>query len=200
MSSPAAKRFAVARTRAAILHNVAGDRRLRPQNISEREALCHAHLAAMAAAWNGYVVNVTRDYGSATATPMDIRYSAKHILVTTLLDRALKKFNTPNDENTREILTLYTGYDPINDWTWPERGFGGVQVRERLNEIFKVRHSFAHGYPIPPLTWTQSKSGSVILTKTASQMAEAFFANLVRRTDEGLRGHMKRIHGIDPWK
>jgi hypothetical protein len=200
MPSPAAKRFTAARSRATILHSAAGDPRLRPQNLGEREALCHAHLAAMAAAWNAYIVNVARDYGPATAAPMDIRYSANHSLMTSLLDRALKKFNTPNSENTREILTLYTGYDPINDWTWPERGFSGVQVRERLNEIFKVRHSFAHGFPIPALPWTQSAHGSVVLTKTASRMAEAFFANLVRRTDDGLRGHMRRVHGIDPWK
>jgi len=182
-----------------VLHDVAGDRRLRPQNDSEREALCHAHLAAVAAAWNGYIVNLTRDYVPATAKPMDVPYSANHTLVTTLLDRALRKFNTPNAENTRELLTLYTGYDPINDWIWPERGLGGVQVRARLNEIFKVRHSFAHGYPIPALTWTQSSSGKVMLTKTASRMSEAFFANLVRRTDRGLRSYIKTIHGIDPW-
>jgi hypothetical protein len=199
MPSPAAKRFETARSRAAVLHHAAGDRRLSPQNYTERESLCHAHLAAVAAAWNGYIVGLTRDHVPATARPLDVPYSAKHTLLSVLLERALRKFNTPNTENTREILTLYTGYDPINDWIWPERGLGGVQVRERLNEIFKVRHSFAHGFPLPTLTWTQSTKGKVMLTKAASQMAEAFFANLVRRTDRGLRNHIRSIHGSDPW-
>jgi hypothetical protein len=120
-------------------------------------------------------------------------------LVNALLERAIKKFNTPNAENTREVLTLYTGYDPINDWVWPARQLNGPQVRERLNEIFKVRHSFAHGFPIPPLAWTQLSNGKVLLTKGASEMAELFFANLVRRTDDGLRNHITAIHGLDPW-
>lgn len=197
--SPASIKFDLAQKRALILYRVAGDKRLRPQSLDEREAICHAAHAAVVAAWNAYVVNLVRDFLPAVAKPTDIRFHSMHTLVGDLSDLALKKFNTPNTEKTREIFVRYTGYDPINDWIWPQRKMGGLQVRDRLNEILQVRHSFAHGFPIPAYSWTQHPSGHTALTKETVNMTSAFFSNLVRRTDKGLIKHMREVYGVATW-
>ncbi len=71
-----------------------------------------------------------------------------------------------------------------------------ISVHMKLNEILRVRHSFAHGFSIPAYSWTQSPNGRVRLTSKALSDVGAFFDHLVRVTDNGMKQHIEQTYSI----
>lgn len=67
----------------------------------------------------------------------------------------------------------------------------GTQSREFLNEILKVRHSFAHGFEIPAYQWTTTPLGKHQLNDAALHRIERFLLHLVTATDKGLSNYGK---------
>ena len=196
MASPAALNYMTAAGRIQTLREAATDKRLPPKLQDEKQVYYHAALAAYVAAWDAYINNLVRDFYDEIDSPSNSQFQAIYNLSWRATEKALERFNTPNAENTRSLLQQYTGYDPIGDWIWSRRRMVGVQVRGRLNEILQVRHSFAHGYPMPGYDWTQSKSGRVRLTSEAIRDTEAFFRNLVNATDYGMKMNIEGTFGI----
>ena len=196
MSSPAALKYITATDRIQTLRKAVTDGRLRPMSQDEIQVYYHAALAAYVAAWDAYINDLVREFYNVIADSSDSRFNAIHTIAQQAAEEALRRFNTPNSENTRRLLVQYTGYDPINDWVWPRRAMGGLQVRDRLNEILHVRHSFAHGFGMPAYDWTQSPMGRVRLTSKVIQETEAFFKNLVKVTDTGMKAHLNLTYGI----
>lgn len=196
MSSPAGSKYIIAAGRIRTLRITATDMRLRPMSHDEIQVYYHAALAAYVAAWEAYVNNLVRDFYTVIAHPFDRRFQSIYTIAQQTAKNALERFNTPNWENTRGLFVEYTGYDPIADWVWPRRGVTNLQVHERLNEILRVRHSFAHGFDMPACNWTQSPSGRVRLTGRGIQEIEAFFRNLVKATDKGMKAHILQTYGI----
>lgn len=182
--------------RIGTLRTTATDRRFRPILREEVQVYYHAALAAYVAAWNAYISNLVRDFYTIIADASNAGPQGVYAIARQAAEKALERFNTPNWENTRNLLGQYTGYDPIDDWVWHRRGMVGLEVRERLNEILQVRHSFAHGFDMPAYTWTLSPSGSIRLTSKAIQETEAFFKNLVNVTDKGMKTNIDQTYGL----
>ena len=197
MPSRAADKFEIGLERATVLYRTVGHAGLRPQQREDADAILHAALAAGCAAWNFYVPNLIRDFLTSTANPLDIQYHALHSVLTQVSEDQIYKFNTPNADNARNLLISLTGYDPFSDWIWPERGLNAIATRERLKEILKVRHSFAHGFTMPSYPWTTGPGGTALLKKDAVKMTFALFKNLVRRTDRGMRDHLLTVYSTD---
>lgn len=195
MASPAFAKYQEGVANALALRCAVTGPRLRPLSRTTAQVFLHAALATLVAAWDAYVNELVRNFFSETASPLDARYEAIHAVARESSERAGLRFNTPNWENAREFLVHCTGYDPFNDWVWPKRSMGAQAVKIRLNEILKVRHSFAHGFVIPAFPWTQSRSGRTRLTVRALADTEAFFNNLVRQTDRGMKAHIASASG-----
>lgn len=195
MPSPAAHVYRRGVQRARTLRDATVDVRLRPMSREDVQTFAHAYLASLVAVWEAYLNELGRNFYQETAHPLRIDYHAMHEVARMASERAMERFNTPNWENARNFLIAATAYDPISDWTWPRRGMGVQDVRERLNQILRVRHSFAHGFAIPSYSWTTSTSGRVRLTVEVLRETEAFFNNLVRRTDSGLQRHIQTTYG-----
>ena len=188
MPSPAASTYTTSTNRIGTLRKAATDRRLRPMSLDEIRIYYHAGLTAYVAAWNAYIKNLVRDFYDVIVDPSDPKFRAIHTIARKRAENALTRFNTPNSENTRNILVWYTGYDPINTLLWIQRG--------KLDDIVEVRHSFAHGFDMPSNIWTQSVSKSGYLTSEAVQETEEFFKDLVEDTDSGMKAHIESIYGL----
>ena len=180
------------------LRAISVEPRIRPITEHQKQIYLHSYLTGLVAAWDAYLKAVIKEYLSLTSNPLDVRYSAIYSLLNTYATTALGKFNTPNSENSRKILINATGYDPIGDWIWTAKGLTAIQTREYLNEILKVRHSFAHGFTMPAYLWTQSSTGKVRLTATAVDKVCLFLSFLVTQTDQGLQQTMITVHTINP--
>ncbi len=196
MPSPAALKYIVTVERIQTLRRTATDKRLRPMLHDEIQVYYHAALAAYVAAWNAYINNLVSEFYNLISDPSNQIFDAVYTIAQQAAENALARFNTPNWENTRNILVQYTGYDPLSDWGGSQSNMNLEQVRQRLTEILKVRHSFAHGSNMPAYNWTESPGGKVRLTSKAIQETEAFFKNLVKVTDRGMKAHIELIYGL----
>ena len=157
-------------------------------SLDEIRIYYHAGLTAYVAAWNAYIKNLVHDFYDVIADPSDPKFRAIYTIARKRAENALKRFNTPNSENTRDILVWYTGYDPINTLLWIQR--------EKLDDIVEVRHSFAHGFDMPSNTWTQSLGKRGHLTNKAIQETEDFFKNLVEVIDKGMKAYIESTYGL----
>ena len=196
MPSPAALKYKILSNTGRTLRETATDPRLHPISRSQTQVYYHSALAAFVAAWDAYINELVRNFFTTTANPLDPKFHAVHSIARDTAERALERFNTPNSENTRNLLIQNTGYDPIGNWIWSARSMSGLAVRQRLNEILRVRHSFAHGFAIPAYSWTQTPTGKVRLTAKAIDDVDAFFRHLVAVTDLGMKQHIQTIYGI----
>ena len=196
MPSPAALKYTASANRIQTLRRAATDKRLHPRSHDEIQVYYHAALTAYVAAWNAYIDNLVCDFYDVIADSANPKFDAIHTLAKGTVENALKRFNTPNWGTTRELLDQYTGYDPINDWGKSQANMNLEQVRQRLNEILRVRHSIAHGSDMPAYNWTQSPSGRVRLTSKVIQETETFFRNLVKVTDSGMKTHIESTYRL----
>ena len=100
-----------------------------------------------------------------------------------------KKFNTPNWDNTRTYLITATGYDPLPDWTWKAAKLSAADVKDFLDEVLRVRHSFAHGFSLPALSWLERTPGQQNLSAESMKRVQKLLLHIARQTDRGLAAH-----------
>ncbi len=189
--------------RADLISNQAG--RLRKKAEAQAKvALLHAALANQVAAWDAYVKALSQEYFAATANPIDIRFSAMHELLRSQLENELKRFNTPNSENSRNLLLKYAKFDPWPSWT--DIKFSGANItaslvtRSTLDEILRLRHSFAHGFSIPAFHWNTNSTGSATLDCRVLSNTRQFLNQICDKTDRAIAVHISTQHGIPhPW-
>lgn len=196
MPSSAAQAHEILAGNACQLKSIASNKRLRPLTRAICQTYYQAALAAHVAAWESYIEALITDYYSITSNPALPAYHAIHAVAKRQAEDKLKKFNTPNFDNSRQLMVETTGYDPYADWIWPARSMGVIDVQQRINEILKARHSFAHGNALPAYKWNISTSGRCRLTSKTLDMINAFFRNLVKRTDAGMKNHLQTSHRI----
>jgi hypothetical protein len=200
MPSAAAVEFRRARASAAMLIVASGARPRVHGNFPTHKVVClHAALAMFVAAWEAYLERLVREVQREIADNSQVRLSAVLSLLSRITEADVKRFNTPNVSNSRELLIMHTGYDPISDWHWSGGSLTGVQARARLDEILRIRHSFAHGFSVPTdIQWARNRNTSGTLTTMALKSVDRFLTHLVKVTDKGVSLHISLIYGQTP--
>lgn len=164
--------------------------------MTERHVLLEASVAAGVAAWDSYVKEAVRAFLQASYPPSGYGAQAAHELLVGLANDRLNRFNTPNSDNVRMLLMSVTGYDPWPDWVYARRNLNSLQMRGRLDEILKVRHSFAHGHAMPSFSWNTNRLGAVQLNTKAVSDVLAIIHILTITTDQGLTRRLRSVHGV----
>lgn len=203
MPSTAKIKFDRLISKADLLRIHAGSLR-RKSDIDAKIVFLHAALTAQVAAWDVYVKAVALEYFAATSDATNARFMAMHSLLQGRMAEAAKKLNTPNSENSRNHLLIYTGFDP---WpTWINTKFGNnllinsLMVRNRIDEIFTLRHSFAHGLSMPSHSWNTNSSGVAHLNCQIVRQTGAFISDVCQKTDNGFAQYIAIQHSIaKPW-
>ena len=169
-------------------------------NLTVRQPFYHAALASTVASWDSYLKSLIRDYYSCVIAIGDPRLTQLAIISKDIAESEMKRLNTPNFDNSRAMLFLGIGFDPIPIWSWPKQNMTWQQVNAYFNEILKVRHSFAHGFPLPPFNWTQGKNGKIYLTKSAINRVVKLFEHIAESTDKSVSTLLSQQYNIPkPW-
>ena len=178
MGSNSADKFFAISEKADKLYKLAHEAKLRPLTLDTIYSYYHASLAVYVSAWDAYINNIVNEFFDQTSNPLDQKYNSLHVLAKNHAHGKLSKFNTPNWDNSRNLLLQCTGFDPMSNWIWKRRGKNRQESIEFLNQILKIRHSFAHGFPMKSFGWNESSSGETRLTKKNIEDIEAFFSHL----------------------
>lgn len=189
--------------RCDFLINQAG--KLKKHSLADaKQIFLHAALAAQVASWDAYVKNVVEAFYTAISNPTDQNYNNLHILINRRKEAAKKKLNTPNSSNCRNYLIDYCDYDPWSDWVNIRFGNNlfnsSLLVRDRLDEVLKLRHSFAHGVSMPIFQWCNSQNGNAVLDVKTIRAIKRFINEIVIKTDDGISSFIAMKYSIArPW-
>jgi len=176
----------------------------------EQDALHRAGVVLIVAAWQAYIEKLLLEgldvissslRDPAAGTPawtlqaFKMRRSQVEIFV--------KKFNTPNDTNARDLLLDALGFNPWPAWEWRRgrRQWDVKEVRKRTNAWVLVRHSIAHGFDLPDdVTWLRGRNGRARLTLRLLKECRSHFQHLVSKTDAAFADHLVNEYGLArPW-
>ncbi|MFF0059688.1 HEPN domain-containing protein [Streptomyces microflavus] len=199
MPSVARANFRRAVDRAVLLRRACCQQR-RGRRLSDdvRQVHYHSHLAACVAAWEAYVESIVLEFLDRSSRPLDPAFSELRHLLRGCAISANKKFNTPNWDNSRNHIIRYTGFDPITSWSTARSGSTSISSKTFLNDILLVRHSFAHGFPLPPtVPWLIIDGSQRLLNVQNLKEVEAFLKSLTATTDTGLSARLSSVFAVN---
>lgn len=188
--------FKTARLQALRLLDIATDRRLRPLRYEDMEPSLHAALASFVSAWEAYIESLCIEILEAIASCANAQTAAVLSVLQLEAKNNIEKFNTPNFDNSRNLILRFTGFDPYNYMTMGSLGFSVQQTHTRLNEILKIRHAFAHGFAIPNLPWLTRYGVQSRLSKKNVTLAGKSLSDLVKSIDAAAANHLRTTYGL----
>ncbi len=115
---------------------------------ANRQALYEATVVLTVAAWQSFAEDIARAVLTATVKSAGSQGSKLEALTTASLEDSIRRFNTPNMKNVRDLLKS-VGFDLGTGWTVTLQGMSLMdhEAATLVNAWLQVRHSVAHGVP-----------------------------------------------------
>jgi hypothetical protein len=101
-----------------------------------------AAIALGVGCWEGYIEGVLRVQTHRRNWTLIAQFEV-------MVDKKAAILNTPNWDQTRDLLIEITGTDPYSAWVWQPKFANPSDTKAYFDGIMTVRHAFAHGFPIP---------------------------------------------------
>jgi len=180
----------------------------------EQDALHRAGVVMSVAAWESYIERVVMEAldaiersagvaAGAAAPPVPAWARHAFALRRAEIAKQVRRFNTPSDVEVRDLFQESLEFAPWPSWSWQAgpRQWDEDGVRSRLRDWMLVRHSVAHGFPLPAdVAWLQDAQQRSRLTLALLKDCKQFFSRLVTHTDASLGLWLRNHHGVPaPW-
>lgn len=111
--------------------------------------LLSAAVAHGVGCWEGYLEAVLREFVSKTRVQAHRRAWTLIVQFEALVDKMAAELNTPGWDKCRELILNVTGMDVYPSWIWKAKFSNQTDTKSFFDGVLKVRHSFAHGFPVP---------------------------------------------------
>jgi len=139
------------------------------------EVLKRSGLIMAVTAWETYVEDRLREIIEGHLAGLQNSVVAK--IVKDRLEEDLKRFNTPNADNTKRIFLTYTNNDVTANWVW--NNVMPKEAQQKLNQFIVKRGEAAHR------SKTRGDSTAPhLITKDELRSAINFFKELAKATDK----------------
>jgi hypothetical protein len=139
------------------------------------EVLKRSGLIMAVAAWETYIEDRLREIIEGHLSGLHNSVLAK--IVKDKLEEDLKRFNTPNSNNTKRIFETYTNNDITANWSW--NNVSPKDAQQKLNQFIVKRGEAAHR------SKTRGDSTAPhLITKDELRSAIHFFKELAKATDK----------------
>lgn len=180
-----------------------------------QDAIHRAGVVLVVAAWESYVEQVLIEsfaaieadagLGVGASTAIPVPAWARHAIGLRKVEvtKSAKRFHTPDAAGVRDLMLESLGFNPLSHWHWRNgpRQWDEDEVRKRLNAWVTVRHTVAHGAPLPTdVEWIKDSQGRPRLHLPLLKECRKCFAHVAQQTDSALETFLKTTHGVAaPW-
>jgi hypothetical protein len=148
-------------------------------------ALNRATVVLCVSAWEAYVEGIARE-GIDALMPVGASAAAWGAVTTPALAQ-IKRFNTPDAAQTKQLLKTCVGVDDVSAaWAWQK--CNTQSCINYLNAVLLLRHQIAHGVNPRP-----------VVHNSYATWLPGFFRNLARCTDGAVSAHIQTLTGRAPW-
>lgn len=144
----------------------------------ENEVLKRAGLIMAMTAWETYVEDRVLEAASARLTALSD--SSIGDFVQRKLDDEIKRLHNPTSDKSLQLFRDFAGIELTEHWSW--NNFPPLRVRERLNQLIKLRGDVVHRSRTVQAGPPQAHA----VTKEELEKAISFLKELVKATEKGL--------------